>query len=76
MCIALPVRIIKINGHFATVDLGNSETSQVDISIVDAKLGDYLIVNTGYAIRVVEKAEALETIDIWKKMKEIYKDEK
>ena len=75
MCVAVPVRILKINDTRATVDLGNSKTTIVDISLLEAKIGDYLIVNTGFGIRVVDEEEAQETIEIWHKMQEIYKDE-
>ncbi|MHA2028930.1 MAG: HypC/HybG/HupF family hydrogenase formation chaperone [Candidatus Kariarchaeaceae archaeon] len=72
MCVALPVKIVKINDHLATVDIGDSQTSIVDVSIVDANPGDYIIVNAGYAIRVVDKEEAQETIKIWEQLKEVY----
>lgn len=75
MCVALPVKIVEIHGNLATVDIGDSQTSIVDVSIVDANLGDYLIVNTGYAIRIVDREEAQETIRIWEQLKEVYNDE-
>ena len=75
MCIAIPVRIIKIKDHIATVDIGDSNTTKVDVSLVEAKHGDYLIVNTGFGIRVVDEKEAHETIKIWNKMQETLSNE-
>jgi hydrogenase expression/formation protein HypC len=74
MCVALPVKIIKIEANYATVDLGDSQTSIVDTSLVNAKPGDYIIVNNGFALRVIDEEEARETIHLWNKMQETYQD--
>lgn len=75
MCVAKPVKIITIKNNLATVDLGDSNTTIVDISLLDANVGDYLIVNTGFGIRIVDEEEAQETIELWNRMQEFYKDE-
>ena len=75
MCVAMPVKILTINGNLATVDLGGSNTTIVDISLLEASVGDYLIVNTGFGIRIMDEQEAQETIELWKRMQEFYKNE-
>jgi len=61
MCLAIPARIIDIIGPLARVDLSGN---QRDISIQltpDARVGDYVLVHAGFAIQIVEEADALET---------------
>lgn len=76
MCIAIPVKILKILDHYATASFGVGKTAIVDISLLEVKVGDYVIVNNGYGIRIVEEEEAKETLEIWEQMQELYKDER
>ncbi len=56
MCIAVPGKLIEINGRRGKVDVrGNILT--VELGLVDAKLGDYILVHAGCAISVVSKEE-------------------
>lgn len=41
---------------------------EADISLVDAKKGDYVIVHAGFAIQVIDEKEAKETIKIFEEM--------
>jgi hydrogenase expression/formation protein HypC len=67
MCLAIPAKIIEIDGNNAEVDFGGVFRT-VNVSLVDAKLGDYLIVHAGFAIEVMDEEEANETINLWKEM--------
>jgi len=49
----------------ANVDFGQGVLRDVNISLVEAKVGDYVLVHAGYAIQVVEEKEALETLRLW-----------
>ena len=35
------------------------------MSLVEAKVGEYVLVHAGYAITVIEEKEAKETISLW-----------
>jgi len=66
MCLGYPGRIIEIKGDFAKVDFGSGVIKDnIIISLVDAKVGDYVIVHAGYAIQVLDEKEAKKTIEIW-----------
>lgn len=65
MCLAIPARIMSIEGGKANVDFGQDVLRDVNISLVEAKVGDYVLVHAGYAIQVVEEKEALETLRLW-----------
>lgn len=70
MCLAIPLKIISIDATQAVVDLGDDKTTIVDVAMVEAKVGDYVIVNTGFAVRVMDEEEAMETIELLKKYQE------
>ncbi|MGP3667513.1 MAG: HypC/HybG/HupF family hydrogenase formation chaperone [Candidatus Bathyarchaeota archaeon] len=65
MCLAIPAKVLKIEGDHAVVDFGKDVTREVNISLVDVKVGDYVIVHAGFAIQVVDEESAKETLKIW-----------
>jgi hydrogenase expression/formation protein HypC len=65
MCLAIPAKVISIEGSKANVDFGQSVLREVNVSLVDAKAGDYVLVHAGYAIQVLEEKEAQETLRLW-----------
>ncbi len=71
MCLAVPAKIIKINGDRAQADFGGI-IREVNIALVDAKVGEYVLVHAGYAIQTLSQEEAEETLRLWK---EILNDE-
>ena len=70
MCLAIPALIISVEGNRANVDFGQGVLRDVNVSLVDAKVGDYVLVHAGYAIQVVEEREAKETLKIWNEILE------
>jgi len=68
MCLAVPVQVVSIQGSEAEVDIGGVRRS-VSIALTpEAKVGDYVLLHTGYAISVIDEAEAKETLDILTEM--------
>lgn len=65
MCLAIPALVVNIEGDKAQVDFGQGVLKDVNISLVDVKIGGYVLVHAGYAIQTVDKKEALETINLW-----------
>ena len=65
MCLAIPARVERINGDKAQVDFGEGVLREVNVTLVEAKVGDYVLVHAGYAIQTVDEKEALETISLW-----------
>ncbi|KYH41691.1 MAG: hydrogenase assembly protein HypC [Candidatus Bathyarchaeota archaeon B63] len=72
MCLAIPARILRVKDGKAEVDFGRGVSREVNIMLVDAKVGDYVLVHAGYAIQVIDEEMAKETIRIWN---EILKEE-
>jgi len=69
MCLAVPAEIKSIDGHVATVDYGGVSRT-ANISLVEAKVGDFVIVHAGYAIQVLDKEEAEKTLELFRQLLE------
>jgi hydrogenase expression/formation protein HypC len=70
MCLAIPALIVSIEGNRANVDFGQNVFRDVNVSLVDVKVGDYVIVHAGYAIQIVKEEDAIETLRVWKEVLE------
>ena len=56
---------MNLDGNKANVDFGQGVLREVNVSLVEAKVGDYVLVHAGYAIQVIEEKEAKETLSLW-----------
>jgi hydrogenase expression/formation protein HypC len=65
MCLAIPARVVNVDGSNAKVDFGEGVLRDVNIALVEAKVGDYVLVHAGYAIQTMDKDEAIETLRLW-----------
>ena len=64
MCLAVPVRVISREGNEAEVEIGGVKRRVSLVLTPEAKVGDYVLLHTGYAIGVVDEAEAEETLKL------------
>ena len=70
MCLAVPVKVSKIEGQNAFVELGGL-SRQANITLVpDVKVGDYVLLHAGFAIERLDEEEAEETLRIFAEMAE------
>jgi len=65
MCLAIPAKVMSIQKDKAKVDFGEGVLREVNVTLVNVKVGDYVLVHAGYAIQVLSEEEALETIRLW-----------
>jgi len=70
MCLAVPGEVVEIDMPQATVDFGGIK-KRVDVSLVEPSLGDYVVVHAGFAIEVLDKERAEETLDLWRQILEL-----
>lgn len=68
MCLAIPAKVLQIEGSNAHVDFGDGTRREVNISLVDVQIGSYVIVHAGFAIEVLDQTEAQETLDLWREL--------
>ncbi|UCH03248.1 MAG: HypC/HybG/HupF family hydrogenase formation chaperone [Candidatus Bathyarchaeota archaeon] len=65
MCLAIPAKVLEKDGDNAFVDFGDGTTRTVNATLVDVNIGEYVIVHAGFAIEVLDEAEAKETLRLW-----------
>ena len=72
MCLAIPALVKSIDGHQAVVDI-DGVTRQASIQLTpEVKVGDYVLLHTGYAINVIDPVEAEETLKLLRELSEVY----
>jgi hydrogenase expression/formation protein HypC len=65
MCLAVPARIIELEGDRAVVDaMGNRWKAKTTL-LPKAKLGDVVLIHAGFAIAVVDEEEARKTWELF-----------
>ncbi len=65
MCLAIPAKVIEVKDDDARVDFGEGVLREVNVTLVDAHVGDYVLVHAGYAIQVLSEEQAQETLRLW-----------
>lgn len=73
MCLAVPARIIELNGDKAVVDaMGNRWKAKTTL-LPGAKLGDVVLVHAGFAIALVDEEEARKTWELFAEIEDFEK---
>lgn len=68
MCLAVPVEVVSIEGDEAEVEAGGVRRRVSIMLTPEVQVGDYVLLHTGYAIGVVNQAEAQETLRLLEEM--------
>ena len=63
MCLAVPSKIVEINGTVAKVDVDGVIRETSIMLLDDVKIGDYVIVHAGFAINILDEEAALQTLE-------------
>ena len=64
MCLAIPARITLIEGKEAEIEIGGI-SRRISLWLTpEAKVGDYALVHTGYAINILDQEQAEETLKL------------
>jgi len=64
MCLAIPALIKSIENKEAEAEIGGL-TRKISLWLTpEAKVGDYVLVHTGYAINILDQREAEETLSL------------
>lgn len=64
MCVAVPGKVIEANEFAGKVDF-QGNIVDVNMALVDAKIGDYVLVHAGCAIEVIQQDTAEEILDLF-----------
>lgn len=71
MCVALPGKVVWVGESTGIsvpgrVVYGEGKPAEVDLAMVSGvKVGDYVIVHSGYAISRVDRARAEQTLELF-----------
>ncbi len=68
MCLAIPAKVIEIHGNTAKVDFGEGVLRDVNVTLVNPRLGEYVLVHAGYAIEVIDRKATEETLRLWEEI--------
>ncbi len=70
MCVALPGKVIQVNGRKATVDFSGN-TLVAEAGLVKVKPGDDVLVHAGCILQVLTESEGKAMRDILKELEEL-----
>ena len=68
MCLAVPTLVTSIKGQMARIEIGGVEREISLMLTPEAKVGDYVLVHTGYAIGTLSPEEAEESLQLLREL--------
>jgi hydrogenase expression/formation protein HypC len=68
MCLAVPVKVKSIRGEEAEVEAGGTTYKASIVLTPEVKVGDYILLHTGYAISIVDQEEAEQTLALFREL--------
>jgi hydrogenase expression/formation protein HypC len=71
MCLAVPVKVKSIQGREAEVESGGATYKASIVLTPEVKVGDYVLLHTGYTISIVDKEEAEQTLALFREIEEV-----
>lgn len=74
MCLAVPVKVLKIDGQKALVELGGLARQANIMLVPDTKVGDYVLLHAGFVIQRLDEKEAEETLRLFAEFAEGVED--
>ncbi|MBU2009301.1 MAG: HypC/HybG/HupF family hydrogenase formation chaperone [Chloroflexi bacterium] len=70
MCLAVPAKVVSIDGETALVELGGLTRQARTMLVPSVKVGDYVLLHAGFAIQTLDEAAAQETLGLLARMAE------
>jgi len=71
MCLSVPAQVISIEGDLAKVSVGGTIMNANLNLVEDIKVGDYILLHTGFALQKIDEDEALETLKVFEEFGEL-----
>jgi hydrogenase expression/formation protein HypC len=76
MCLGIPMKVIEINGNKAICEQGGTLIETYLDMLEDVKIGDYVLIHAGFAIKKISEEDASETIRLLNEILSSETDEK
>jgi hydrogenase expression/formation protein HypC len=64
MCLAIPSKIVKIENNIGIIDVDGVQRQASLLLLEDPKVGEYVIVHAGFAIKKIDEEAAMETLKL------------
>jgi hydrogenase expression/formation protein HypC len=71
MCLAIPAKIVSKKRDTAVVDVSGVRREACLMLCPEAKIGDYIIMHAGFAIQLLDKKDAEETLQMLSDMEKL-----
>ena len=68
MCLAVPVKVLRIEGLTAVVELGGLARQASIMLVPDVQVDDYVLLHAGFAIQKLDEKEAEETLALFNEL--------
>ncbi|TVQ69246.1 MAG: HypC/HybG/HupF family hydrogenase formation chaperone [Balneolaceae bacterium] len=75
MCLSIPGKVISIENDIATVSVGGSKVQAGLQLLDDVKIGDYVLVHSGFALQLISEDEAARTLELIRELEGLADDE-
>jgi len=73
MCLSIPAKVESIDGEMAMVSVGGAKYNASLQMLDDIKIGDYVLLHTGFAIQKISEEEARETLKVFEEFEALNK---
>ena len=62
MCLAIPAKVLRVEGNTALVRIEDTEYNASLLLLEDVCVGDYVMLHAGFAIQKIDEEEAMATL--------------
>jgi hydrogenase expression/formation protein HypC len=73
MCLSIPAQVISIEGDVAQASVGGTIVTAGLQLVEDVKIGDYILIHTGFALQKISEEEAIITLQTIKEYEDFNK---
>lgn len=74
MCLSIPAKIVEINDQMAKVEVGGVKYEASLQMLTGVKVGDYVLLHTGFAIEKIDEEEAIATLQVFEDFENLNKE--
>ena len=71
MCLAVPAKVLSLDGSMATVDISGNRLDANVALLPEVAIGDYVMVHAGFAISKYEPEDAQETLRLFEEINRV-----
>jgi hydrogenase expression/formation protein HypC len=71
MCLSIPAKVEQMDGEMAVVSVGGTKYNASLQMLDDIKVGDYILLHTGFAIQKLSEEEAAESLKVFEEFEEL-----